>query len=132
MNGNGDCFSNGTCIDICSNPVNSALASVAANLNIVKLNFRKHYLVIGTEPNPGTIQVVKTSGGSSTTLPQSASNCWTYVGLAPSNGVYAIDLPIPMDLITTGYLIELHGSAELTGNDSANVTYQNAGSAISN
>jgi hypothetical protein len=137
VNGNGDCFANGTCIDLCTNPLSTALASVASNLTTVKLAFRKHYLVIGSEPNPGTIQVTRTTTAangatSSSIVPQSGTNGWTYIGAAPSSGVYAIDSPIPMDLITTGYLIQLNGSAELTGGDSANVTYENAGTPISN
>ncbi len=120
-------------IDICSTPLSSALAAVSADLQTVKLAFRKRFLVIGTPPNVGTIKVKKYTGGvasAATDIAQDPTNGWTYFGQATGNE-YAIDAPIPMDLIKSGYLIELHGSAKLNGSDTADVTYQNAGTVSS-
>jgi hypothetical protein len=97
-------------------------------LQTVKLSFVKKYLVIGSEPNVGTLKVTKfPSSGGAQVIPQDPNNGWTYLGAVPAGGVYTIDSPIPMNLVTSGYLIELNGSAKLVGNDTASVNYQNAG-----
>jgi hypothetical protein len=43
-----------------------------------------------------------------------------------AENVYTIDSPVPMNL-GSGYAIELHSSAKLEGDDSANVMYLPAG-----
>ena len=121
----------GQSVDICNTSVADSLSVIQNNLTIYRLSFRKKYLVIGTEPNIGTITVTKYSGGKSSTIPQDPTNGWTYVGAVPAGGVYTIDSPIPMDQVTNGYLIELHGTAKLTGGDTADVNYQNAGTVTS-
>jgi len=122
---------NGASVDICNNSVGDALSIVQSNLTTYRLTFRKKYLVIGTEPNQGTIVVTKYSNGAAQVLPNDAANGWTYAGAVPSSGTYTIDSPIPMDQVTAGYLIELHGTAKLTGTDTADVNYQNAGTVSS-
>lgn len=106
--------------DICTTPIPTALDAVAQHLQTQKLNFVKRFLVIATEPNVATIKVFK----NGVELPNSGTNGWTYAGYTTQ---YLIDSPVPMNQ-TTGYMIELHGTAKLHGNDTARVEYMNAGS----
>ena len=130
---------NGQTVDICSNTVADSLAAISANLEIYRLNFIKKYLVVGTEPNVGTISVTKFNAASNTlpttysasVLSQNANDGWTYAGPVPKDGVNTVVSPVPMNKVTSGYLIELHGSAMLKGLDTADITYQNAGSVSS-
>ena len=125
---------NGGSVDICNNTVAQSLTAVSNQLQTYRLSFEKKYLVIGTEPNIGTMTITKYAGGNSgvaSTIPQDATNGWTYEGAVPSTGIYTIDSPINMDEVTTGYYIELHGSAKLEGLDTANVNYENAGTVSS-
>lgn len=105
--------------DICTTPIPTALTAVAQHLQTVKLNFVKRFLVIGSEPNVATIKVYKNGAE----LPNSNTNGWTYAGYTTQ---YTIDSPIPMAQ-ATGWMIELHGSAKLHGNDTGRVEYMNAG-----
>ena len=132
VNGGNDCFADGTCVDLCVNPVKTALTNIQKNLATKIQPFHKKYLVVKSEPQPGSIHVTRHTSSGSFDILQDASNGWTYVGAVPAGGVYAIDYPIPMDLVTSGYLIELHGSAKLTNGDTATVTYMNSGTVISN
>jgi hypothetical protein len=122
----------GISLDICDNPVKSALEAVANHLQTVKLSFRKKFLVMGTEPNPASIRVVRYINGEasrSEVIPQSPTNGWTYVGYRANQNT--IDAPLEMEP-ATGYMVELHGSAKLMGSDTADITYQNAGDPVSN
>ncbi len=121
--------------DICTSQVGDSLEAVRANLSTVKLSFRKKYLLIGNPPNVPTIKVTKFTNGEASraqVIPQDATNGWTYVGPI-TTPTYLIDSPVPMNLVHPGegYLVELHGSAKLMGNDSADITYQNAGTVSS-
>jgi hypothetical protein len=122
---------NGTSVDICSNTVAQSLTAIQNNLTTYQLSFEKKYLIIGSDPNVSTITVTKISGGNSTTIPQDPNNGWSYYGPVPSTGLYTIDSPVNMDQVTTGYAIQLNGSAKLEGSDTANVAYQNAGTVTS-
>jgi hypothetical protein len=122
---------NGTSVDICNTSVGDSLTAIQNNLTTYRLTFRKKYLVIGSEPNIGTITVTRYSNGQKSVIPQDPTNGWTYDGAVPQGGTYTIDSPIPMDKVTSGYLIELHGTAELTNSDTADVNYQNAGTVSS-
>ncbi len=128
INQNTDCTANGTCIDICNTQLSSALSSVAQNLQSARLSFEKNYLVIGSEPDVGSIIVNKIHNGVSTKLAQDSNNGWTYEGYLTNQPT--IDAPIAM-ANATGYMIKLHGSATLIGDDSSKITYTNNGATIS-
>ncbi len=120
-----------TPIDICTNTLDQSLSRISSDLQGAKLNFEKIYLIIGNQPNISTIQVTKYIGGNSGNaqiIPQDATNGWTYsCPTCSSTGygtVYTIDQPVNMDQ-ESGYVISLHGTARLHGNDTANVTYMN-------
>jgi hypothetical protein len=98
----------------------------------VKLSFRKKFLVMGTEPNPATIKVVRYINGESSraeVIPQNPTNGWTYVGYRTNQNT--IDAPLEMEP-ATGYMVQLHGTAKLMGADTADITYQNADNPVSN
>jgi len=126
---------NGKHVDICSVSVADSLSAIQSNIQSTSINFVKDYLVIGNQPNPSTIVVTKFPGGNTSNpvvVPQDPANGWSYAGAVPSTGVYTVSSPVQMDEVFTGYLIQLNGSAVMNGTDTANVTYQNAGTDSSN
>ncbi len=124
----------GKSVDICNNTIPAALGIVAADLQTQTLNFVKSSLVIGTQPDPTTIQVTKYIGGDLSkpvTVPANdPNNGWTYDPNAGVQTVYTVTSPVNMDQ-ATGYVISLHGTSLLTGNDTATVQFLNAGSVSS-
>ena len=108
--------------DICSQPISSALSSMADSLHNQRLSYRQTFLVLDHQPDPNTIRVYKHPNGDpniSIEIPQSATEGWTYAGMTSQ---YLIDYPIPLNY-TTGYMVELHGGARLIGTDTADVTF---------
>lgn len=111
-------------VDICSASVSSLLSQTTQQLQATRLAMRTRYLVLEREPNVSTIRVIKYPGGNKSqaqTIEQNASNGWTYAGLTSA---YLIDYPVPTNYVSNKYLIELHGSARLVGNDDAAVEYE--------
>ena len=122
----------GAAYDICNTPISGVLDAVNNSLEVQRLSFRTRYLFIEQDANPDTIQVVKYvngNTGNAVTIPRSNTDGWEYKGYL--NSVYAIDAHVNMNL-TSGFAIELHGSAKLIGNDTAKVTYKPAGAQASN
>ena len=126
----------GKTIDLCSTGIDTAMAQIGADLNTNQAIYRKHYLVLSTQPTLSSIVVKKVSGGVAQTVPQDSTNGWTYHGY---------DTVVPVDQFKlqndpnwypyngaseTGYIIELHGSAILTGDDTATVQYMNSGGQV--
>ncbi len=117
----------GQAYDVCSQPISSVLSSLSNHLQATKLAFRTRYLFINQDPNQDTIEIIKYPGGDRShgvAIPRGATNGWTYAGLV--NNVYAVDYPTPMNM-ASGYAIELHGTAKLVGDDTADVTFLPAG-----
>ena len=110
----------GRFFDICSGTIASVLDTIQSELTPANINFRTRYLVIPRNPNVSTIRVVRHHGTSSEEIPEDAVNGWTYVG-GPMT-VNTIDFPINMNA-QTGYVIELHGGAKITGSDQGEVQY---------
>lgn len=110
--------------DICSQSISSVLDSLSSQLQGIRVAFRTRYLFIDKEPNPATIKVTKFAGGDPnqpSVIPEDASNGWKYVGKV--SNVFSIDSPIAMNL-SSGYAIELSGSAKLVGEDTAQVDFK--------
>ncbi|MBL7716190.1 MAG: hypothetical protein JNL01_12065 [Bdellovibrionales bacterium] len=107
--------------DICSQDMGGILNDIASNLSATQLLFRTRYLVIGQAPEVSTITVTKNMNGTSVSIPMDSNNGWTYAGYL--NNFYLIDYPIPMNQVSGGYAIELHGDAKLIGNDTAQVSF---------
>jgi hypothetical protein len=123
---------NGRNVDICNVDMSAALSTIAQDIQGTPLPFRRNFLVIPSEPNQATIQVIKFAGGDTSnpvTIPQDPINGWTYSGFLTAQ--FTIDSPISMDQ-RDGYMIELHGTAKLMGSDLADVVYQNTGTVSSN
>jgi len=119
----------GQSFDICSTSITASLDAMGVHLQAQKMNMRTRYLFIDQDANPDTITVTRFAGGDASqasVIPrdESRTNGWTYAGQVEN--VYAIDFPAEMNL-SSGYAIELHGAAKLTGGDTANVTFKPAG-----
>ena len=113
----------GKSYDVCQQPLSTILPDIAQNLTSTALSYQQDYIVLSQQPNPATINVVENINGASVPISQDANNGWTYVGMTTQ---YLIDYPINLNQ-ETGYMIELHGSAVLTGSDSAAVTFNTPG-----
>ncbi|MCM2323049.1 MAG: hypothetical protein NDJ90_07280 [Oligoflexia bacterium] len=117
----------GESYNICSQSASGVLTSLSQSLSAQKLLLRTRYLFIDRDPDLSTVVVTKYVGGDparAVTIPQDAANGWTFLGYREN--LHAIEYPVPMNL-TTGYAIELHGSAKLVGNDTASVTFKHKG-----
>ena len=115
----------GVSVDLCSQGVSNVLSAISGNLQSVKLSFRTRYLVLSEAPRVDSIRVLKRpASGGEVEIPQNATNGWTYIGYR--SGVNAIDYPTEMNEVS-GYIIELHGSSRLIGDDTATVEYEPAG-----
>ena len=112
--------------DICTQPISSVVTSLKSELQSQRLSFRTQYIFIPQDADPNSVQVtIYRANGTIETPTRSASNGWQYIG--QHSGVYAIDSPVPMNWVTSGYAIKLNGSAKLIGNDYADVDYDVAG-----
>jgi len=112
----------GQSYDICAQSISSALNSMASSLQSQRLSYRQRFLVLSHQPDTSTIRVIKHPGGDpnvSVEIPQSSVDGWTYAGYTSQ---YLIDYPVPLNW-TTGYMVELHGGARLTGTDTAEVLF---------
>lgn len=119
----------GQSYDICTEPVNSVLDNLSTSLQNTRLAMRTRYLFIDREPELTSIVVTRHRNGVAETVPMDAINGWTYEGYLTN--VPAIVLPfngqeVPMSY-ASGFAIKLNGSAELVGNDYADVVFQNKG-----
>jgi hypothetical protein len=119
--------------DICSQSISSVLSQLGNHLTSTKLAYSTDYLMLSSAPNLSSIGVTKYLSGDTTqpqVIPQSSTNGWTYVGyvtnqtvsfIRGSNGIVTRSNP------ASGYAIQLHGSAILTGSDTASVDSKPAG-----
>lgn len=117
----------GVAYNVCAAPVSSLLSGISSNLRNTRMAMRTRYLFVDQEPDESSIEVTKYKDGSAAQallIPQDAENGWTYVGNV--SNVFAIDSPIPMNL-SSGWAIELHGSAKLLGDDTANIKFRRKG-----
>ncbi len=121
----------GQSYDICTQPLSQVLDSLSNELQTTKIAFRTRYLFVDQEPEPSSIVVTRFKNGDPSRaeiISQRSSqdgDGWSYAGYVTN--VYSIDYPSEMGM-ASGYAIELHGSAKLTGDDTANVSFKPAGS----
>ena len=116
----------GTSYDVCSQSLSNILAGIQSNLTTTVLNFVKSYVVVdpSVEPDPTSIQVQKYVGGNASdavTIPQDATNGWTYIGY--QQNIDVVTAPVAENA-QSGYMIQLHGSAQLQGQDTAYIVYK--------
>lgn len=122
----------GQAYDICSQSIVQVLSGIESQLETIKGSNTTRYLFTDREPNPSTIRVLRYVGGDTThsvEIPQSDVNGWTFAGFVTN--VFAIDSPIPLNL-SSGWAIELHGTAKITGSDTSEVIFAPAGAHNSN
>mgnify|MGYP002141857351 CR=1 FL=1 len=111
-------------------PSRQVLDNLVKELQIVKKSYSTRYLFTTQAPNPDTIKVTKYLGGDRNqpvVIPQSSVDGWSYAGSVNQVGVtYAIgpNGERIYNSTASGYGILLEGSAQLTGNDLAEVDYK--------
>jgi major membrane immunogen (membrane-anchored lipoprotein) len=108
----------GASYDLCGNGLSGVLTDISTSLKTVVQTVEFNYVVISStgEPDPSTI-VLKKNG---TTLSQSASNGWTYVGYR--SGATS-DYPT-VGNNQTGYMVQLNGSAKFLGTDTISIDFK--------
>ena len=120
----------GTSFDLCEQPVNQILDSMADHLQGAKYSMRTEYLFIAQAPKDDEMfKVYRNPGGNTSAAVMidrdpAHLNGWDYVGQV--NDVFTIDSPAPMNR-ASGLAIRLYGTAKLMGNDTATVRYNPAG-----
>jgi hypothetical protein len=127
----------GTSYDICAAPVSAILSDVAAQLTIQRLSYKQRYLFVSQAPNPATIVVTRYTGGDASqgsVVPQDATNGWSYVGYVSKVNTISTMSPTGQEIdmnTASGYAIQLNGTGQVTGTDSASVSYKPAGASDS-
>lgn len=118
----------GQTYDICNGgTISDALTNMSTSLQNEILSMQTQYLPISQDANINTIVVTRNDG---TVIPECANDLpcadgWTYTQGVQVSG-YIIDYPVDMDYFT-GYAVKLNGTAQLTGTQSATVSYTPAG-----
>ena len=117
----------GSSYDVCSQNVAQVLDDLTQSLQGERRAFRTKYIMLDQAPEVSTLKITKYGGGNShhaQVIPQDPIHGWTYAGYLSQ--VAVIDQPIPMN-VQSGYAIELHGSAQLIGEDRASLEWKPQG-----
>jgi hypothetical protein len=113
----------GRAYDICRSQLSSVLSTLKTDLQGIKLNYVKRFVLIGSQPNLATMRVTKhLEGGGQVVVPESSNGSpgWKYLGQA---NVPMISEPIEMDF-RTGYAVQLIGNEyKLTGGEFVSIEY---------
>lgn len=123
--------SGGQAYDVCNVAIGSALADLSRQLQVTKVAYRTRFVIVSDSEHAvdgSSIAEVRKNSGcgdkTGTVIPQSSTNGWTFAGLI--NNQYAITSPIQANPVS-GYAIELHGNAMLSGTESLQIVYKGAG-----
>lgn len=117
-------FNSPTGYDFCTSNVSDVIQDIASNLNIQKRAYTTRAIFLGVPPVPSSIQIKKVlSTGASYTIPNDATNGWTYTEAGQPKTDFTILQPYSLDQ-RTGYMIELHGSGQIRGDEQYSITYQ--------
>jgi hypothetical protein len=113
----------GRAYDICRNQLSGVLSTLKTDLQGIKLNYVKRYVLIASQPNLATMRVTKhLEGGGQVVIPESSNGSagWKYLGQA---NVPMISEPIEMDF-RTGHAVQLIGDEyKLTGGEFVSIEY---------
>lgn len=114
--------------DICSGPqaITSLFADLKSQLQQTRMAFVSEYVMLDSEPNPATLQVIRYPGGNTAQgqiVPESETSGYEYVG---QQTVHLISAPVQLNL-TTGFAIRLSGDYLLRGDDQIEVFYKPVG-----
>ncbi len=133
-------------LDLCSSSLPSMLNAVKSDLASIPQPYRLLNAVLNNEPKPETLRMTANIAGSATSfneIDSSNTNPIPAVVCNVTNGFHYIGnqttaiptieyLPnnAPLSL-RTGYMVQLCGTARISGNDTADISYENAGSQTS-
>jgi hypothetical protein len=107
----------GLSVDLCAGGLARVLPDIGSHLvTIVQTIIFNYVKISDVEPEPSSI-VIKKNGA---TIPQSATNGWTYVGQRSGYTSYSPSL----GNYQTGYMVRLNGTAEFKGSDTISIDYQ--------
>ncbi len=122
-------FNPNIAFDFCgasSQGIESLIAGLNAQLQAVKRNFVTRAIFIPYAPVASSIEITKLTpngrgGYTEQSIPKNdARNGWTYEGYRANE--YTIIDPFPANQ-STGYMIELHGTAQLSGDQTFRISY---------
>lgn len=103
--------------ELCNGELSTVLSNIKYQLDALVEAYRFNYVVIDGDPVESSI-VVKKNGA---TVPKSTTNGWSFVG-------YKSNQPISyypqLSNFKSGYMIKMNGTAEYSGTDVINVTFQ--------
>jgi hypothetical protein len=139
--------SGGLHLDICTKELPTMLRAVRDDITANQLPYRLLRVVLKNQPNADTLSMTATVNGQSESFDEiGASNCATLNAMPnPTSGgfhylgkvtsalptVEYIGPPaVPMSS-KTGYMVELCGTARLTGSEKGTISYQNEGATTS-
>lgn len=111
--------------DICNQEIDEVLSGIGEALTQQRFELMTRFLVMEQEPDVNSIVVTRFPGGE--VIPQDPVNGWTYEGFQTVFTLEGIDSPIQINQ-RTGYVVQLHGSAILTGTQRATIESRPAGS----
>lgn len=115
--------------NICTTPASTVLSQIQDSLEIQRMSLFTVYLTMENEPDTSTIQVVKYvngEAGSPVTIPQDATNGWSYAGRIDNEPSIVTAGGVAMNR-ASGWAVRLNGTARLAGSDTARVTYKPRG-----
>ncbi len=105
--------------DLCSGGLSSVLANIKFQLDSLVEAYRFNFAVIDDTSAPVESSIVVTKNG--VVIPESSTNGWTYAGFKSNQ---PISYYPQASNFRSGYMIELHGTAEYKGTDVIHVDFQ--------
>ncbi len=106
----------GASYDLCNGGLSNVLYDIRSRLVTIVQTIEFNYLVFPEEPDPSSITVKK----NGSTLPNSNSNGWEYVGYRSNQPTSYYPTS---GNVRSGYMVKLNGSAILKGTDTYELIY---------
>ncbi len=116
----------GTTQNICTTSASTVLSRIQSSLEVQRLSLFTVFLTMDSEPDESTIEVIKYVNGDpsrAVTIPKSATNGWTYAERIVNEPSIVTSSGVAMNR-ATGWAVELHGTARLSGADTARVNFK--------
>ena len=122
-------FNSPTNYDFCTSNMSDVIADIASNLRVQKTAYVTRAIFLGVAPIPSSIVITKriplgNGQFSEQVIPANDPvNGWTYSEAGQPRTDYTILEPYSLDQ-RTGYMIELHGSGRIRGNEQYSIRYE--------
>jgi hypothetical protein len=119
----------GTTQNICTTSASTVLSRIQNSLETQRLSLFTVFLTMDSEPNESTIEVIKYVNGDTSravTIPNDSTNGWTYEGRITNEPSIVTSSGVAMNR-ATGWAVKLHGTARLSGADTARVNFKPRG-----